>query len=384
MRRKRILEFATYAGMGGTQRMLLEFLRHASHDKYIFYLCVLLGHDMLNEEASKLGIDNISLNMRGYWDLGAWVKFHHYAKDKQFDLIRTYGLKADIIGRLVGKWLHIPVNITSVRSTDPWRKWYHVWLDSFTSQLTDLYLSNSEAGRMAIHHRERIPLSKIVTIHNGIDLTPYVSEMSNTPEIRAKYRKMFGISPATRVLGIVANLCKMKGHATIIDALPRIQREFPDIKCLFVGRDDLNGVVHRYVREKKLEKAVIFTGMRKDIPEILSMLDLFLLPSLWEGFPTALLEAMAMKKPVVASAVGGIPEMIDSKKTGLLIPPQDPNVLSDAVIWLLNNPDIATALGKAGYERVRQCFSADRLVTETEDIYDRFIMKKRIPRGIQC
>jgi len=379
MSKKRVLEFVTYAGIGGTQHMLLEFLRHASRDKYVVYLCVLLGYDMLNEEASKLGIENISLNMRGYWDLSVWWKFYKYAKDKQIDLIRTYGLKADIIGRIVGKLLRNPVNITSVRSTDPWRKWYHVLLDSRTSRFTDLYLSNSEAGRMAIHRREHIPLSKIVTVPNGIDLTTYVPGTSKVSGTLDTYRKTFGISPTAHVIGIVANLGKMKGHTTIVDALPRIQEKFPDVKCLFIGRDDLNGEIHRYVQEQNLEDAVIFTGVRRDIPEILLMLDVFLLPSLWEGFPTSLLEAMAMKIPVVASAVGGIPEMVDPKKTGLLIPPQYPDALADAVMFLLNNPEIAARMGEAARERVRQCFSINSLVAKTEEIYDQLIMKKQTP-----
>lgn len=373
----RILEFATYAGMGGTQRILLEFLRHASRETYRFALCVLLEHGLLNEEASQLGIENISLNMRGYGDLSAWWKFYRYAKDRRFDLIRTYGLKADIIGRLVGAALGIPVNITSVRSTDPWRKWYHVGLDSWTSGLTALYLSNSEAGRLAIHRRERIPLDKIVTIHNGLDLTPYRSASANAPAIQAQYRQVFGIAPTTRVLGIVANLGAMKGHTTLVDALPQILAQFPDVKCLFVGRDDVNGAIHRYVREKHLEQTVILTGLRSDIPELLTLFDIFLLPSLWEGFPTALLEAMAMKKPVVSTAVGGTPELIDSENTGVLIPPRDPEALADAVIGLLSHPDRARMMGEAAQARVQQDFSIQTMVTETEALYARLLLTAR-------
>ncbi len=379
MAKKRILEFLTYAGIGGTQQMFLEFMRHASHDKYIFYVCVLLEHDFLNEECSKLGIETTSLNMRGYWDLTAWWKLYKFAKDKRIDLIRTYGLKAHIIGRIVGKLLGIPANISSVRSTDPWRKWYHTLLDSLTSGLTSLYLSNSEAGRMITHTRERIPLSKIVTIHNGIDIKRFVPCSSQKhDDSHNSYRQTSGISPTAPVIGIVAKLRKMKGHKTIIDALPQIQEKFPDVRCLFVGSKFVNekwyeAELRRYVQEQNLEHAIIFTGDRKNITEILDVLDVFVLPSLWEGFPTSVLEAMAMKKPVVASAVGGTPELVEPQITGLLIPPDDPVALAEAVLWLLSNPDIATKMGPAGYERVQQSFCIESVVTKTETVYDQLI-----------
>ena len=376
MSKKRILEFSTYAKIGGTQQMLLEFLRHASPSKYIFYLCVLLEYDLLNDEVTKLNIENTSLNMRRYWDLRAWWKLYMFAKNKQIDLMRTYGLKAHIIGRIVGKLLGVPVVVTSVRSTDPWRKWYHVLLDFVTSGLTDIYISNSEAGRMATHHREHIPLSKIITIPNGVDLSRYVLDTFEALHTSRTYRQQFGISATAPVVGIIANLRKMKGHTTIIDALVLIQKDFPDVRCLIVGDDFLNGEVHRYVQNKHLEDTVIFTGFRQDIPQILSMLDLFLFPSLWEGFPTAVLEAMALKKPVIASQVGGIPEIVEPDRTGLLIPPQEPRALADAVIFLLNNPEIATKMGQAGYERVQQYFSIDALVAKTEAVYEQLIREK--------
>ncbi len=373
MAKKRVLEFISFAGIGGTERMLLEFLRHISHDKYKLYVCVLLQPGVVNEEASRLHIENISLNMRGYWDFRVWWTFYQFAKQKQIDLIRTYGLKADIIGRIVGKLLGIPANITSVRSTDPWRKWYHVFLDYLTSGFTDLYLSNSEAGAAMVHRREGIPHSKILTIYNGVALAvfdPDASEAQGTPYT---YKQMFGIAQTDRVIGIVATLNTIKEHKTIVDALPRIQEHIPEIRCMFVGRDDLHGEIQRYVRKKQLEDTIIFTGCRRDIPQILSMFEVFLLPSLWEGLPMSILEAMAMKKPVIATSVGGIPELVDHKRTGLLIPPNDPEALSDAVIFLLSNPAIAVNMGLAGYERVQQEFSIQTVVTKTETVYDQLI-----------
>lgn len=373
MPKKRILEFFSFAGVGGTQQMFLEYLRHASHEHYDFSACILLEHGFLNEQLSCLHVENTSLNSRGYWDLSAWWKLYRFANGKQFDLMRTYGLKAHIIGRIVGKILGIPVNISSVRNTDPWRKWYHALLDFLTSGLSDLYISNSEAGRVATHERERIPLDKIVTVPNGIDVSRFPGKQS---QMRSHYRKKFKISPKAPVLGIVANLREQKGHKTIVDAFPRLQKRFPTLRCLFIGEDLLNGEILRYVRTKNLEDSIFLTGSRQDIPEMLSMLDVFVLPSSWEGFPKSILEAMAMKKPVIASAVGGIPEVVIPHETGLLIPPQDPQAFAEAVISVLEDPEKAIAMGNAGYERVCRHFSIENVVSQTETIYEQLIEAK--------
>jgi glycosyltransferase involved in cell wall biosynthesis len=172
----------------------------------------------------------------------------------------------------------------------------------------------------------------------------------------------------------------MKGHATIIDALPQIQEKIPDIKCLFVGGEFVNEKwyqeeLYRYVQENHLENTIIFTGFRRDIPELLSLFDVFVLPSLWEGLPSSILEAMAMKKPVIASSVGGIPEVVKHEETGVLIPPQDSKALADAIIFLLNNPDIAVKIGQAGYNRVQDFFSIESVVARIESVYARLIEK---------
>ncbi|MCP4398068.1 MAG: glycosyltransferase [bacterium] len=385
MSKKRILEFSTYAKIGGTQRMLLEFLRHASHEKYDYSMCVLLDRDVLNEKVSQLGIENTSLNMRGYWDATAWWKLYRFAQSKRFDLIRTYGLKADIIGRIVGKILGIPVNITSVRSTDPWRKWYHVLLDSLTAPFTDLYLSNSEAGRLAVCRREKIPASKTFTIPNGIDLKKYDPQHVDEERVNA-LKAEWGIRSTTKVIGIVANLCKMKGHNILVDALPHIQDKFPEIKCLFVGTDFLAGEIQQYVRQRACEQTVIFTGFQEDIPEILALMDIFVLPSQWEGLPTALLEAMAMKTPVIASSVGGIPELVEHEKSGILIPPDRSDALAKATILLLGHPEISRKMATCAYQQVEKYFSIHSMVSQTEIVYEQLITKKtfdRTQRGSQ-
>ncbi len=340
------------------------------------YLCVLLGYDQLNENVSTLGVEQMCLNMQGYWDFSAWWKLYRFARERQIDLIHSYGLQAHIIGRIVGKMLGIPVNISSVQSTDPWRKWYHSLVDFMTSGLTDLYISNSEAGRLTTHQRERIPLSKVITIPSSIDCSHYEPYHSRRESLALSCKQALGIPETAPVIGIIANIRVMKGHKLIVDAFPHIQRQHPELKCLFVGHDCMNGEIQQYIKERHLEQEILCTGFRRDIPEILSAIDIFLLPSSWEGFPTSLLEAMAMKKPVIASNVGGIPELVEHNTTGILIPPQDADALANAVNFLLDHTDIALKMGQTGYERVKAHFSLSDVMAEFDAVYDQLIKEK--------
>lgn len=383
MSQQRIVEFLTYGGIGGTQRMVLEFLRRASRKQFHISVCVLLERNWVNEEAAELGIDNTSLNMRGYGDLAAWARLYRWVRGNDVDLIRTYGLKAHLIGRIVGKIAGIPVNITSVRSTDPWRRWHHVALDRLTSGLSDLYIANSEAGADITHTRERIPRAKILTIPNGIDLERFSGSIA--PARLKALRQEFGIADDERMIGMVANFRKMKGHATLIQALPQILTHCPDTRCVLIGEPFVNEPAYHQqvvelVRQRGLTDRVVFTGPRNDMPALLALLDVVALPSWWEGVPASVLEAMAMSRPVVASAVGGTPEIVEHNHTGLLIPPKDSVQLAEAIVALLQSPALAARLGLAGQRLVRRRFSLDAMVSATERIYDHLIStyKKRV------
>ena len=138
----------------------------------------------------------------------------------------------------------------------------------------------------------------------------------------------------------------------------------------------MGGEIQRYIHARRLEEAIILTGDRRDVPALLAALDVFLLPSLWEGLPTSIVEAMAMQTPVVASSVGGIPELVEHGVTGYLIPPQNPAALADAVTHLLAHPDLARQFGRAGYDRARRDFSMDAVVAKTEAAYDRLLAQR--------
>ena len=181
----------------------------------------------------------------------------------------------------------------------------------------------------------------------------------------------------------IARLTEAKGHRYLLEALPGLLNRWPELCCLFVGDGELQDALHRMARELDVERACRFVGVREDIADILAAADLFVLPSLSEGFPFVLLEALAMGCPVVASRVNGIPELMEDCKTGLLVPARDPQALTMAIQKLLSDPAAASRMGAAGRSVVREQFTADRMVAKTTAIFDAALQDAGGPLSVQ-
>jgi glycosyltransferase involved in cell wall biosynthesis len=172
------------------------------------------------------------------------------------------------------------------------------------------------------------------------------------------------------VLVTVARLTEAKGHRYLLQALPRLLETWPHLCCVFVGNGELRDQLQRLVRELAIERSCRFVGIREDIADILAAADVVVLPSLSEGFPFVLLEALAMGCPVVASRVNGIPELIENRKTGLLVPARDPRALDAAIREVLSDPTAASQMGAEGRALVHERFTADHMVANTTAIFD--------------
>jgi glycosyltransferase involved in cell wall biosynthesis len=186
-------------------------------------------------------------------------------------------------------------------------------------------------------------------------------------------RASLGIPAEAKTIGVVARLIAYKGHRFFLQACQEIKRRHPRATFLLIGDGPEAGSLAALSRQLGLQEAVRFLGTRSDIPQLLSLLDVVALPSLEEGFPNVVLEAMAAGKPVVATRVGGTPEAVIHRETGLLVPPKDPRALADAILEVLDDPQRANAMGQAGCERVRKAFDLSRMVQEIEALYEELI-----------
>lgn len=209
-----------------------------------------------------------------------------------------------------------------------------------------------------------IDSKKVCLIENGVSLDRYQKRI-----VSESIRESLGIKKDVSVIGTVGALTKEKGHVYFLSAAQKVNRIFPRAVFLFVGDGTQRQYLESIASKLGIADKVIFTGMRKDIPEILSILDVFVLPSLNEGLPMALLEAQAARIPVVATRVGAIPDVLEDGITGMLIPPRYPQAMAEAIIMILSDKKFASGIAQKGFERVRDNFSSEKMASKYLSIY---------------
>jgi glycosyltransferase involved in cell wall biosynthesis len=219
--------------------------------------------------------------------------------------------------------------------------------------------------RRFLEERIGIAHDRITVIHNGVDMI----QRGSLDQVR-RLKSEFGVGENAFVIGIVGSLYPIKGHAYLFHALRSVLLHHPKTQLLVIGQGDLEQTLKRKVSELGIEQAVSFLGLRNDVPRVLSLLDLFVLPSLSEGLSVALLEAMSAGVPVIASKVGGNPEIVVDGETGYLVPPERSEELASRIIELMSNRESTRLLGERGRERVAREFTTARMLERYQDLYD--------------
>ena len=242
------------------------------------------------------------------------------------------------------------------------------------------YMNRLIAVSRAIEHKlcdEQRTTVPVTLIYNGVDLERYDHQ-----EACCTLPEEYGMEPGSAIVGVVARLEPEKGHPTLLEAWPLVLRSCPDTYLLIVGEGSRRDALEAQARELRIAHRVVFTGRRDDVPAVTAALDVAVLPSYREAQGMVILEAMALSRPVVASNVGGIPEMIEDGVTGLLVPPHDPAALAAAIVRLLTNHPLADTLGRAGHDMVHDRFCIQLMVGAIESIYDEgatFVRPSEVP-----
>jgi glycosyltransferase involved in cell wall biosynthesis len=207
-------------------------------------------------------------------------------------------------------------------------------------------------------------LRQIRTIENGIDVTRF------NPGKSALSRAELSIPESHRVIGVIGMFDPVKGHVFLLRAIKRLQESgVKDLTCLIGGEGRLEAELKEYVRSAGMEGQVRFLGYRRDVPDLLALMDLVVMPSLRESFGMVALEAMAMKVPVIASRIGGLEEVVEHERTGLLVPPGDAAALAEAIRTLAEDPEMRRNMGEVGRQRVTEKFSIESTIRRTEALY---------------
>jgi len=346
--------------MIGGNTALINVLKYLDRSKYNLKVYCLFGGGAFQENLQRLNIETEILNYRAR-NIYCLLKLIKLFRNDKIDILHTIAIGSNIIGRAAGIFANVPVIISSEWGLVDSRRLWHRFLDKILSYFTYRIIVVAEAVKSSLILYEKIAPSKITVVYNCIDMDEY----RLNPIID---HKLDNTGP---VIGLIANFVWEKAHQVFIKAAKLITREYPNAKFLLIGSGEkILREVKKLVETLNLRENVIFMGHRKDIPELLFTFDVSVLSSVSEGAPMALLEAMASAKPVVATAVGGIPEIVVDKITGLLVAPNDAVALANSILAVLSDKNLSERLGKEGRKRIEEMFDARKVVKNIESIYD--------------
>lgn len=363
-----ILHLITELDTGGAQKALARLLAHQRRFAPAV-VCLYNGDTAIAREIRSLGVPVTDLGMTAKWRWDAICRLYRVLRRERPVILHTWMFHANVLGRIVGRLAGVSVIITSRRNVDiggPSRE----LLKTATASLDDATVAVCDAARQAEIERAGARPDRVFTVYNGIDVSLYEGRPNGA------IRREFGIPPSAPLIGYIGRLHRQKGVEDLLVAMDSVTTRVPDSHLLVVGEGECGPFLAKQMRSRGLSDAVLFTGTRHDVPQVLQDLDILVLPSLWEGLPNVILEAMASGLPVVATGVGGVPEIVVDNVTGFLVPPRQPEALSNAILRLVRDPDLRNRMGQAGRQRVQEHFSVDRMVMETEALYERLLAEK--------
>lgn len=314
-------------------------------------------------------------------DLGRSFYFHQsfrlarLLKERQIDLVHTHtSLNPEILCRIASFLARIPIichqhDPTDLYHSNSFIAWYQRLFDRLTSYLVTRFIAVSQYRQDAMVQVRGYRREQVQLIYNGIDIKRFASRNG-----RESIRREWALRDDESAIGLIGRLEPSKGQETFIQAIPFVRNKFPKTKFFLIGDDHRLGqpsLLHYQHLIQKLDLAQVcfFLGFCHNVEGLLSGLDFVVLPSWWEGHPLAILEAMAAGKPVIASSVGGVPEVVSHEKTGLLIPSQNPEALSRAICEFLERPEWARELASNAYQEVSKRFDQSAMLNQVLSLY---------------
>jgi glycosyltransferase involved in cell wall biosynthesis len=355
---------------GGTERQMTELIRRI--DRNCFDLRVACfrreGPWLSRVEAAGVPIDAFPLGSLTSWRTGRQLHaFSGWCRRHRLKVLQTCDIYGNIFALTGAALARVPVRIGSRRGiVSPTGRRSLLTLQRHAYRAAHRVVANSVAAGDALVG-EGIPREKVVVIPNGIDLEPFAVPRTPGPASPQRTLGLWG-GPGP-VVTTVANLRPGKGHDVLLRAAAHVLRQRPDVRFQFVGDGPLRAQLEQEAEDLAIAAAVTFLGHRSDVAAILRGTAIFAFPSLMEAFPNGVMEAMAAELPVIASAVGGIPELVEHEHNGVLVPPGDDVALAAALLALLTDDTRARRLASAGRATIEQRYSFDRMVRDFEALY---------------
>lgn len=353
--------------VGGSQTHLRQVLQLLDRRRFDPFLVCLTGKGALLEEVRQLGVPTIAPAADSGFKGGALVRrvvaTARALRDERVDIVHNYLLRANLVGSMAARLARVPVVLCSKRGCHE-RRGFELVSARIGNALADRVMVNAEAVRDFVHVNESLAREKMFVVPSGVDTDRF------QPLPPADFKARLGLPSDRQVVGVVTRMRVRKGVEEYLRAIAQLRRRHPRVHGVVAGEVSLDDdSVQPLVHEFGLEDGLTLLGRRSDMPEVLTAFDIFVLSSHDEGMSNAILEAMAMEKPVVATDVGGTCEVVQHGRTGLLVPPRDPEALAAAIDELLLQPERAAEMGRQGRRVVEEGFSARSMVRQMERVY---------------
>lgn len=358
------------ATIHGMAQLLLNWWPAFEDSEYELQVCVLRGFEGGIPTFAEHGIHVTDLD-RHKFDPRTVLDLVKLIRSRRIAVLHCHGYGSCTFGRIAATLAGIPaiVHEHMVDESPPvYQRVSDLCLAPFTAHA--IAVSEAVAAFMADHRH--VPRSSIDVVYNAIrDMTV---DAPSEPD-RRSLASEFGIDPAFPVVGIVGRLDPVKGHDLFLDAARLVLESVPETQFLIVGDGQLRNELAARADRLGISAKVFFVGYRPDIPAVMSLLDVYACCSTYEGLGLANLEAMSLAKPVVATAVGGIPELIEHGRSGLLVPAGEPEAMAQAIIEILHSEELRTTLGRGALKRYEEDFRLSAVAKQLKDVYDNVLAR---------
>ncbi|ACX51280.1 glycosyl transferase group 1 [Ammonifex degensii KC4] len=359
---------------GGAEKHILTLFR-AFDPREVQMEVVCLFPAPFAELAREAGMRVEVLPMASKFDLRVVRRLRQLLTKGGYDLLHTHGVRANFLGRLAAwPWPGPVVTTVHSRLAQDYPHWWdrkiNLLIEKWTSSRTDHFIAVSRFLAESLV-QEGIARDKITVVYNGIEL-PLPSSSSGK-----SFRATWGVPPDVPLVATVGRLHPVKGHRYFLEAAAEVRRELPEARFAVIGTGPERRELEELAYRLGIEDSVIFTGFLPEVTSCYPEFDLLVLASLMEGFGLVVLEALALGTPVVATRVGGVPEVVREGETGLLVPPADAQALARAIIWMLEHRDRAQEMAARGKEMVAREFSSTRMAKDTLEVYRRVLRERR-------
>ena len=371
MRKIRVLEMIDRPSLGGGQAALLALASHLDKERFEALISARDGGP-LADDARHLGLGFLPVPFKKTFSPSMTRKIRRILVENEIDILHTHGGIAGLFGRRAAGKSKTPVVIHTLHGIhylhyrNKALRYLHILLERHLSRRTDAVIFVSEADLRAGEQHKLVPGAKRILIKNGIDSARF-EETEAFEKTKRELKWKLKLDPP--IVGTVARLHRQKGIIDLMRAAGHIHRGLPEAKIVVVGGGPLERTLRIEAKKLDLQRFFVILGERREARELLSLFDVFVLPSLWEGLPLALLEAAAMGKPLVATNIDGVREVIRDGETGLLVPPSNPEKLAEAILRLLRDKDLAHKLGENAKATIPPSFPLSKMIDETEQLY---------------